>query len=814
MEPNEGEQTVDGDITDDTLLESSATSNEDSHSASPTERVSYLPSWVLKMREKINTSREAHADTQLRINEINKNVDCLSAKLLVMRPVKLNAKNSVDSSKHTLEKASKVVCGTQIYSIPSDLLVLVLEYLQIKQVLRLEVLSRTFYRTLANSTYWAKIFPLCCPHLLSRFPRHANRNASCQEMKSCMQQYLKRVKMCTTFVQTMKDQRCVPKHRTVQPHRHTRQERQVTHPLPLFERSQSYSGDDCLIPTTSPVRSTSGRHDMIMSHAETLSSDFRSVAHRAMQGLLTLTSDVQDPVIYKLVADGATTVLTALLQNEEGALQNYSCGILANLLCWEARKQHEYKEQVMYQGRARQSSPLVPTSPVVLRALSVLFGMDKLSLQQVGGVPDQVRACTGLKMLTALLTSPTASINLAGSTQITAVNRGGGGGAGLGVEQGFSLRSTTSSVQGMCNKQASRALVTLLYPSMPVPVSSLAVTPLPSVGSLSIQVPPLNTNSSGHHASLLSAPVMPTAAVMAPIVIPEQLRSPVISALFTTDTFARPWQFTYFYKSGAVKDQFVAYLRFLPSNVSTEPAHITYETIVSALDCKIGADYLDTSLSTAAGLGHDHVPVASKEQSPSRVSKNSKATAANATTGSAVSGCELRGRGIDGIGTFQLTGHAEADISGWSWYFHKSYVPVRANDTVDLTAAGTTGGAPADQGDAGTVADTVAVTAQQWVQRVDVDIDQINLHSVGAGAARGAPVHVSHVGYWSAGVENAKETELQAGDDLRGRDKGRVDRIGQADNTAAALGSTIGHAPAVPAAPELDFVDESPSGVW
>jgi hypothetical protein len=34
---------------------------------------------------------------------------------------------------------------------------------------------------------------------------------------------------------------------------------------------------------------------------------------------------------------------------------------------------------------------------------------------------------------------------------------------------------------------------------------------------------------------------------------------------FAQETFARSWQFTYFYKSGAFKDQFVTHLRFLPS---------------------------------------------------------------------------------------------------------------------------------------------------------------------------------------------------------------------------------------------------------
>lgn len=75
-----------------------------------------------------------------------------------------------------------------------------------------------------------------------------------------------------------------------------------------------------------------------MSHADTLSTDFRSVAHKALQTLLTLTTDTEDPVFFKILSDGVVTVLASLLSNEEGALQNYACSILANLLCWGARK--------------------------------------------------------------------------------------------------------------------------------------------------------------------------------------------------------------------------------------------------------------------------------------------------------------------------------------------------------------------------------------------------------------------------------------------------------------------------------------------
>ena len=74
-----------------------------------------------------------------------------------------------------------------------------------------------------------------------------------------------------------------------------------------------------------------------MSQAETLSSDYRSFAHYALETLHGLTGrdDTKDPLYALLINEGLVTVLIALLSNEEGTVKNLACGILANLLCWE-----------------------------------------------------------------------------------------------------------------------------------------------------------------------------------------------------------------------------------------------------------------------------------------------------------------------------------------------------------------------------------------------------------------------------------------------------------------------------------------------
>lgn len=316
-------------------------SDDDSVKVTP-EPVSYLPSWVLKMREKIATSRTAHADAEQRITQLHANVDNLSAKLLVMCPVVLNSSKTDENV--LSEKAAKKALKNYLHTMPGDVLTLILEYLQIKQILRLDLLSRSFRAMLKASNYWSEAFPLYCPHLQHIVATSTSSTRTAQ-LKGCLVQYTKDIHVCMEFIQTMKDQRSVPKHRSVQPHRHTRQERQVSHPLPLF--TQAANEGTSWGQRANALRST----DRIMSHAETLSSDFRSVAHKALHTMLILTSDCNDAVIYQLANEGAITILTALLMNEEGAIQNDACAIIANLLCWEARKRLLFRK-----NRTKQTS--------------------------------------------------------------------------------------------------------------------------------------------------------------------------------------------------------------------------------------------------------------------------------------------------------------------------------------------------------------------------------------------------------------------------------------------------------------------------
>jgi hypothetical protein len=319
---------------------------------------SYLPSWVLKMREKIETSRTAHADAELRLEELNKGVDSLTLQLSKMG--KHKALPKLSQTHHTPLRVSQEEIrssadnsatrkASALLAIPSEVFDDILRYLRLDQIIRMEMVSKAMRAVTSSCVYWTQALTYYCPHLVNDI------HVRPQQAKTTMQSYLRSVRLCVGFIQTMKDQRCVPKHRTVQPHRHSRHEKNVTHPLPLFQHSNSAPtssssaflvasggsaavGSDGTTQQSSYWGTSSQKEDLIMSHAETLSSDFRSTAHKSLQALLTLTTNTADPIFYKILGDGVVTVLASLLSNEEGALQNYACCILANLLCWEARK--------------------------------------------------------------------------------------------------------------------------------------------------------------------------------------------------------------------------------------------------------------------------------------------------------------------------------------------------------------------------------------------------------------------------------------------------------------------------------------------
>jgi hypothetical protein len=473
------------------------------------------------MRGKISESRIAHAEVESRLELLNKNVNILSDKIQILRP---SSKIIVEEKKDLIKHISRAeICFAASFSnIAPDSFCNILEYLQIEQIFKLSFVSKSIFGHVTSDIIWYRLFPIFFPRAaLTKIPLFVY-NSRENEYKRQISSYLQEVRRSVDFISAMKEQRCVPKHRQTQTHLYSRSDKEVSHPLPLFAPSSS-----------SPL-------EIIMSRSETLSSEFRSLAHGSLAAMARITSDPGDQAVGALLArEGAATVLVSLLSNEEGAIRSYACCLLANLLCWEARRDRDSRGGGGGGFHQRREAWLNSFVCLFSRSLQVHASSTKGKRRDTH-LHRQVTACNGHKQLAGLLTSPSASVNLAP-------------GCGAKSSGGLKGMRMTASVQGVSTKQASRALICLFYPLMGVPILSPCLELDHSI-----------SNPSETHRKMLFNDI--SIAQLSPIsaCCNRQLTTSTIGGLFTTDERARPWQFTYYYKSGTLKDQFVAYMRFLP----------------------------------------------------------------------------------------------------------------------------------------------------------------------------------------------------------------------------------------------------------
>ena len=428
----------------------------------------HLPSWALAFRRKIEASRETYSVAERSLRHLEMNLADLTTRinssLAEARQQGSSgsgagggAAGASGSTEFTPQPVVDVdrLGGGIVCLLPNEVLSVLLCYLCLPDVLRLEAASRSYRSSVSSAKYYW-------------FGLYSQRVAggSFASLQAVARQLVLNQSIlassCVAFIRRMKEQRAVPRTDNPSPHRYSKSERAVSHPLPLFSSIHAYYGS-----SAGTDASRSGSQELIMSMSETFSTDFRSYALRSLATLHELTSSSlpSDSSTLRRIADeGAVTVLVSLLSNELQIIQEFSCSILANLLHWENSRGGGG-------GAAEQTQLAV-----------------------------QLRLCNGGKLLLGLLTSPSATVNLAGSS----------GGAG---------RQATSSIQGVSNKEGCRALVNLHCKRFSVP-SSLAREQCP------------------------------------------RGRDAFISELFLSDDHSRPWIFRYFYKSGGLKERVLAWLQF------------------------------------------------------------------------------------------------------------------------------------------------------------------------------------------------------------------------------------------------------------
>lgn len=200
-----------------------------------------------------------------------------------------------------------------------------LDFLNIYEIVTLECVSSSLKSGIAECSYWPRNILLYCPH-------KSIDSISRLEFRDLIIKHIIEKNQCIEFIMKMKNQRGVQRQDSIQPHRHNKSERSVTHPLPIFDNSSN-------------LTNTSG--NMIMSRTETLNSDFRSMAQKTLEIMFYITNCCVDHIVHtKLASEGVITVLVSLLSNEASILQHYSCGILGNMLVWECHRNNMINYQL------------------------------------------------------------------------------------------------------------------------------------------------------------------------------------------------------------------------------------------------------------------------------------------------------------------------------------------------------------------------------------------------------------------------------------------------------------------------------------
>ncbi len=317
----------------------------------------HLPSWVLKMREKIEASRLVHQETSERLQNLTSSVESLSIQLITMRGNQiLQTKNSDTSVVEHLSIGSSALFNLDVEKVPCDIWVLIFHYLMVSEVINCLIISRGFMTLVSANPIWHIFGRHEMAYLIKPVENIYHRPV--QKMWKIREHLILRNK-CLHFITVMKEQRGTNRSKSTLPHTYTKFDKTVTHPIPVFDGG--------------------GLSDKIMSSAESMSTDFRTLAHNSLELMMTLTSGLHSVVNIQLIKNGVFSVLISLLGNEEGAVQNYSCHILSNLLLWDSLK------------TARTGFPKDAPIPV----------------------SQQIEACDGRRKLLKLLTSPSACVNLA-----------------------------------------------------------------------------------------------------------------------------------------------------------------------------------------------------------------------------------------------------------------------------------------------------------------------------------------------------------------------------------------------------------------
>ena len=224
----------------------------------------YRPAWLIASALSLASSNENREKAESKLLSIKETTVGLEDRL-IQCGVKSMISNVQAEIKEETEQWSSVSSSSSTRrGIPlnCDVFTLLMENLTLIDIMNLETTCKEVRKISFECHFWTnlikRLYPSLCADMIDS---ECSSTAWVCTARDFVISRAKTESQCIRFVRTMKRERAVPRHNSVNPRRYTKSEKSVTHPMPVFEGFKS---------------------NKMMSTSDTMDRDFRLEALSAL----------------------------------------------------------------------------------------------------------------------------------------------------------------------------------------------------------------------------------------------------------------------------------------------------------------------------------------------------------------------------------------------------------------------------------------------------------------------------------------------------------------------------------------------------
>lgn len=377
-------------------------------SSSNFKKSSSLPSWVLKIRTQIEDSRKNYDEVQSDIDLLVQNTEQLSLALLLNTTSTKYIDSLASPSSSLINNNNSIPNKTNILSLPSDVLSIILQFLPIECSLKLSLINKQFQEEIESNSYWITAFINLYPQFNSNFINSPSRANIISRILSDYEDLINTNSLSSDI-------------------------KSDSSTLPVLIKN-SINPRLFLNKYTAIIFKCKN----LLIYSSTTSSLLYSIqdTFKYLQSLEKLTSQWDKRGwVYLLGCEEGCYGLFKLLSNSDPSIRTLSCSVLANILAWEG-----------FVRRLLDVNLRINFSKDDLGDLSYydnfLHNLGILSSYNHHKISEYVDNLNIKNVLKKLLTSPSASVSL--------------------------TNGLNGHVEGICSKHASRAYLSFIHHTFPI----------------------------------------------------------------------------------------------------------------------------------------------------------------------------------------------------------------------------------------------------------------------------------------------------------------------------------------------------------